>query len=136
MESQPSRPFPRVVAKVGPEPHATKQSFKDETDINNIMARYKKTGAIDHFNRYSPMYGEILPIDYQTALNTIKTAQQMFADLPSHIRAEVQTPEGFLEFVQDPKNKERMKALGLLAQSGPPALDDSKPTDANPPAGG
>lgn len=137
METQPNRRHRRVVQQVGPEPHATKQSFKNETDINHIMARYKKTGAIDHFTRYSPMYGEISPLDFQTAQNVLLRAQQMFDDLPSNIRAETRDPAGFLAFVQDPANKDRMAALGLRnATAATPAETTPPPADPAPPGGG
>ena len=35
----------------------TKQSFQKECDINAIMAKYQKTGAITHFNKHQQQYG-------------------------------------------------------------------------------
>ena len=37
-------------------PSLTKQSFTKECDINNIMKKYQKTGAIDHVNKHEASY--------------------------------------------------------------------------------
>lgn len=104
----------RVQTPIGSEPSMTKQEFKDETDINQIMQRYQRTGAIDHFAKWSPSYGEFTACDLQEAQNLVITARQMFADLPSSIRNLVETPEGFLNLVQDPANKAKLIELGLV----------------------
>lgn len=112
----------RVAQDVGPEPHATKQSFRDDTDVNKIMSKFQRTGILSHVNKYSGMYGEIPALDFQEAQNLIIRARQMFADLPSAIRSRFKDPGEFLEFVQDPKNQPQLEELGLAAPapSGPP----------------
>lgn len=116
----------RTYQPLGSEPSMTKQEFKDETDINKIMARYQRTGAIDHFAKWSPSYGEFSACDLQTAQNIVIRARQMFADLPSSIRNLTESPEGFLKFVQDPQNAPKLVELGLVP--APPAA--IKPPDA------
>ena len=112
----------------GPEPSETKQEFKNDCDINHILSKYQRTGALDHYARYAPMYGDFTSLDYQTSLNLIKNAENMFAALPSSIRDRFQTPAEFLDFVQDPSNRPEMDRLGLttgpLAINRPPSEGD------------
>ena len=50
----------------------TKQSFADEVDINKVVARYEKTGMLDHVNRRQPFYGDVSEIrSYQESLNVV-----------------------------------------------------------------
>lgn len=105
-------------------PSLTRQEFKAECDINNILASFQRTGAMHHFAKYAPEYGEFNACDLQQAQNLLIRARQMFDDLPSSVKREVSTPEGFLSFVQDPANAEKMAALGLTnprATPVPPA---------------
>ncbi len=93
----------------------TKQSFKDASDINNILAKYQKTGLIDHA-RAGGFY-EDLPaeLDYHSAMNMVLEAQNSFDGLPSSIRREFNNdPRAFLSFIENPSNVERMAELGLL----------------------
>lgn len=109
------------------EPSITRQEFADECDINSILRKFQITGAINHFAKYAPEYGDFTACDYQEAQNLIIRARQMFDALPSSIRALCSTPAGFLDFVNDPANSEKMAELGLHPTSPnlakPPAAD-------------
>lgn len=120
----------RVTQPVGTEPSLTRQEFADDCDINRILAKFQITGALNHFAKYSAEYGDFSACDLQEAQNLIIRARNMFDELPSKIRQEVATPEGFLAFVQDPKNLPRMRELGLANTPPPPAA----PPAATPPA--
>lgn len=93
----------------------TRQSFNDETNINNIMARFDKTGLIDHVNEHQGSYGDFSEIsDYHTALNHVIQAQDSFNSLPSKLRAHFDNDPGlFLDFMTDPANTEEIKKMGL-----------------------
>ncbi len=92
----------------------TKQSMKDECDINKIMAKYQKTGAIAHVNRHGAEYGFATSDDFATAMRTVTVAQEMFDGLPSTIRNRfANNPGAFLDFVQDSNNKAEGQTLGL-----------------------
>lgn len=113
----------------------TSQDFKDDCDINQIMARYQRTGAIDHVRTYGGSYSDIAPGDLQTALNQVALAQQMFNDLPSKVRDFCRNDPGtFLEFVQDPRNQEQMVEFGLATVNPdlipPPAQPKEAPSVA------
>ena len=97
-----------------PKKGRTKQWHKKECDINQIMAKYQKTGVIDHVNTHQENYGFATSEDLHESLNLINTANDMFADLPSKARVEFNNEPGqFLDFVQDPKNHSKLYDLGL-----------------------
>lgn len=111
--SKQKRKFPRLTTPVGTI-SLTKQSFKDECNINKIMDRFQITGAIDHYTNRSPEYGDTTAPDYLEANIIIANANSMFEELPSSIRAKFENdPAKFLAFVQDPKNADEMVSLGL-----------------------
>lgn len=97
----------------------TKQQFKDECDINNIMKKYERNLMLDHVNRYGGQYADVTgDVDYQTALNTIISAEEAFFSIPAKIRARFENdPQRFLEFVSDPSNREEMGKMGLLKKA-------------------
>lgn len=90
-----------------------RQSMRDECDINIIMARYLKTGAINHFAKHGGDYGFASSVGFHEAMNVVVKAEQMFADLPSAVRRRVGSPDGFLSFVQDASNEAELVELGL-----------------------
>lgn len=90
------------------------QEFKDDANINSIMRKFAKKEAIDHYAAYGLQYGEQTPSDLQAAINNVREAERMFADLPSNVRDRVENdPVKFLEFVQDGSNAEELQQLGL-----------------------
>jgi len=93
----------------------TKQSFKDECDINNLMARYLKTGHMEHVNEALPQFRDVTDFDFQRAQNLIANAASMFENIPSKIRSRFDNDAGkLLDWVHDPKNAEEAASLGFL----------------------
>lgn len=116
----------------------TKQSFKDQVDVNSIVAKFNKTGMVDHVNPRTPLYGDFTNAqDYMTALNAVREAEANFEALPSAIRDICDNNPGvFLDFVQDPANAETMRELGLddLADAyGYPKADPTPPVPPSKP---
>ncbi len=98
-----------------------KQSMRDECDINLIMAKFAKTGYVDHLGRHGEDYGFATSVDFHAAMNIVTKADQMFADLPSAARSRFHgDPAEFLDFVQDDGNHAELVKLGL-ADPGPAA---------------
>lgn len=96
-------------------PGRTKQSFKDECDINKIMARYQQTGVLDFANKHQASYADVSAIDFQSCMDQIGQAQAMFSDLPSRVRERFSNDPGrFLAFIDNPDNRPEMETLGLL----------------------
>lgn len=105
-------------------PSRTKQAHKDECDINRIMAKYQKTGAIAHVTRYKPIYAELTGETFQEMLHKVQVAEEMFNDLPSKLRRKFDgNPALFLEYVQNPSNLPEMVELGLATKADIPVKE-------------
>lgn len=110
----------------------TKTSFKKECDINEIMRRFQTKGVIDHYAARAPEFIDVPALDYQDGLNIVAAAQENFAGLPSSIRAKFQNdPANYLAYVEDPKNLEEMRTLGL-ANPLPPVNPEPKAATTTP----
>lgn len=99
------------------------QSFKDESDINNIMRKFQRTGMLDWLNTHDGEYGDVTGITFETSMATILKAQEMFDELPSTVRERfMNNPALFFDFVHDPKNLAELRQLGLAKpEEVPPA---------------
>ena len=92
-----------------------KQSFKDECDVNRIMAKYQKTGVVEHFNKNQAQYGFASSRDFRECMDLVQSAETQFAELPSAIRRKFnESPTEFLAFCENPANRSEMALLGLL----------------------
>ncbi len=113
----------------------TKQSMKDECDINQILKKYIKTGTIEHGNQHAGDYGYASGLDFTTAMNVVAKGESMFAELPAAVRNRFNNDAAyFLDFVQDSSNLDEMRDLGLAEPRAPEA--GSPPLGAEePPAG-
>lgn len=115
-------------------PSRTKQSFKDECDINNILKKFQKTGLLSHVAQYQGHY-EDLPsdIDFQESCNIVIQAQAAFSSLPSSLRSRFgNDPAEFLAFISDAKNEAEMIRLGL-AKARPDPVEPSSETPPSEP---
>jgi len=114
----------------------TKQDMQEECDINNILARYQKTGLMTHVKNSGGYQDLPSDVDYQTGLNVIIEAQASFDALPSSTRREFgNDPAAFLAFVEDPKNVARMADMGLLnapPEALPTEVGSTPPVAASP----
>lgn len=120
----------------------TKQCFRDQCDANSIMARWQKTGQIDHLNMTPPAYGDFETADdYLAATVKVQRAEEEFAALSSKVRDRMgNSPATFMEFMHDPENEKEAIALGLISQpaaipSPPEAPVEPKEAPPEPPAG-
>lgn len=118
-----------------------KPSFKDECDVNRVMARFEQTGIVEHTNAHQGNYGDFLsaPSSYHEAVQQVADAQQMFMSLPAKVRARFSNDPGyFLEFVEDPDNLDEMVRLGLATKRhnpSEPAGSDPSPKGGSDPGG-
>ena len=97
------------------DPSLAQQHFKDECDINNILRQFNITGLLPE-TPLSPRYGDFTGInDYQSALNAVIAAEDGFMTLPADIRASFgNDPEQLINFLDNPENKDKAIALGLV----------------------
>ena len=98
----------------------THQSFKNECDINVIMKRAMATGVMPVASRVA-QYGDFSSVkDYQQSLDLVISAQDMFAAMPSHVRARFNNdPASLLQFVNDKANFDEAVKLGLIEAKAP-----------------
>jgi len=140
---EPHRRFSKSFCDKGPS--RTKQSFKDECDINRIMKRWQKTAVLEHVRDGMPSYGDFTnATDYKTAADQVKAANEAFMQMPANVRQRVDnSPAKFLDFIGDPENRSELVELGLLEAdrvnspvSGgsptPPAPEAGTPSGAGP----
>lgn len=93
----------------------TKQSFKEDADINVIVKRFGITGALPE-NVRTPQYGDFTAaVDYQSALNAVIAAQESFMSMPADVRARFgNDPGAFVDFCNNPANRDEAVKLGLV----------------------
>lgn len=87
------------------EPSATLQSFKDDADINCIIARYENTGVLVDPSipvSRTPNFGDYSELpSYQEAQNVIIAAKNAFDSLSSKIRERFNNdPAAYFDFVR------------------------------------
>ena len=102
-------------------PSRTKSEFKDEADVNNIVAQcIKKAIALPSGDR-QPMFEDFSNIGtYQDAVSSVAQANEEFSHLPSELRAKFDNNvQSLIDFMGDPENKEEAISLGLLPEEAP-----------------
>ena len=123
------------------DPSMTKQSFKDECDINVIPARYEHTGMyydpLTTRGSCAPPFDDFTAVpDYMDAQNFVIEAGEMFDALPSRIRKRFNnSPAQLLEFLADSANVSEAISLGLISAPVEPGLEPQaqpEPSPVNP----
>jgi len=106
----------------------TKQSFRDECNINCIMDKIQRHMINTSVNRKSPEYGDFsnLP-DYASALNDTIRVRNSFNSLPARVRARFENdPMQLVQFMDNPDNLAEARDLGIA----PKDLSKVKYTDS------
>ncbi len=120
----------------------TKQSFKDDTDVNLIIQKHTRMGTISHLEQWGGNYGDYSDFNFQDAQNQIANANSMFEQLPAGLRNQfANSPEQFFKYVNDPQNKDNLaQLLPELAAPGnkamPKPAEIEEPTPPTPPTPG
>ena len=97
-------------------PSLTKQSPKDDCDINNIIAKALRAGGLPEAPE--GLYGDFSSVpDYMTAMDTMNRAREQFELLPAKLRKRLNNdPAEFLAFVEDKENLDELTKYGLVQQ--------------------
>lgn len=106
----------------------TQQQFKEESDINNIVDRFMKTGHLpDPVSM--PQYVDYEGVfDFQSAMNVVRQADENFMRMDAKVRARFHnSPQEFLEFFADPNNRDEAVRLGLAV--APPVTKGDSSSD-------
>lgn len=115
------------------------QSFKDECDINVIMARAERTGELINPWVVGNRVGSYLdvstaPDDFLQARLIMQDAEQRFAELPARIRARFNNDaEQLLQFLSDPGNRAEAIELGLVTAPEKPVVPPAAPASSTSP---
>lgn len=95
-------------------PGRTKQSFKDQCDVNKIIKRAAQAGGLSHVQKYDKaVYGEFDgEFDLLTASVRIKKAEAIFNELPAEVRKEFNhNALDFVAFAGHPDNADKLEEL-------------------------
>lgn len=106
-------------AAIGEDEGLVQQHMRDECDVNVIMRRYQQTGELTHISTMAGEYGDYSEVnDYQSGLEQIRLAEEMFLELPSSVRDKFNNNPGeFIEFAMDKANLDEMREMGLAPKA-------------------
>jgi len=130
----------KVLTEVGTRSR-TKQANRSETDINLMVARYKKTGIFTNLNPREPKYGDFSEsIALEDAFNRVAQANRDFMQLPAAVRALANNdPVMLLEMLADEGATAALVKAGLPVvetTDTPSAGENPAPASVGAPAGG
>lgn len=109
----------------------TEQHHEKSCNINSIMAKYQKTGLIDHINTHQGKYGDVSGADFKAAQDLVAEQKSIFYELPAHVRAEFDNdPTEYLDLVMTDEGVEQLAAILN------PKPDDPDPDENDPPKQG
>lgn len=114
---------------VNEKPSKTDQSFKDDCDVNIILARYMKTGDLSLLKqKQGGSYSDVSEVpDLLEAHLNLQRAKLAFDQLPALVRKKLENNPLMLEqYLADPANHEEALELGLLKST-------LQQTEAHPP---
>lgn len=95
----------------------TKQCFKEECDINNLVNRYMETGILgDPFDTRKPVFDDFSSVpDFHESQGIVAKAYEQFNSLSAEVRDRFgNDPVQLLEFLDNPTNRDEAVSLGLI----------------------
>lgn len=97
----------------------TQQHFRDEVNINTIMARARKSGHLPQV-----LGARFLDVSqgfsYQDMVNRVLEIDELFFSLPAKVRNKfANNPEKIIAFLSDESNREEAIELGLFEKPKP-----------------
>lgn len=100
----------------------TQQQYREQADVNVIMAQYLKTGVLNHVAQRQGIYADLSDLpNYQTCLNIVKSAEAGFMSLDAKIRARFHNnPQELIKFLSKEKNRDEAVELGLVLKKDQP----------------
>lgn len=109
------------VRSVNDQPEVTKQSFREECDINNIIRQFQRTGVVRHLNEARASFADISELgDFHDAIALVELASESFMELPAKVRKVFDhDPAKFLDAAHDPEKRYLLEAAGLIPAERP-----------------
>lgn len=119
-------------------PSETKQSMRDECDLNLLIQKYPnmldngiaalQSGQFAGFEDFT-----MAPTDLQEAMDAVDEVQARFAELPAAVRDKFGSdPLSLLSFLSNPANDEEAVKLGLKIKPENLAVETGKELPATP----
>lgn len=115
-----SKPRGHVNHRVGED--AAKQQFRESSNVNNIVKKYRAMGGIPQspIGARAPMFGVF---DFSQTYHAMATAvadiSAAWRRVPASVRDRFGSTAAMLRFMDDPRNKEEAQKLGLLPSPSP-----------------
>jgi len=108
----------------------TQQHFREQTNINNIISKYKRTGFLPVVQNGQPMYGDFSSgKSYHEMVNQVQTAQEAFEQLPGEFKKKFeQNPGAMIDFILNQENQQVAIEMGLIS----PPVDQNNQGEVNP----
>lgn len=115
----------RVQVSFEDSPSLVHPEFKSQCDIRNIMNQYKRQGIRLPTPQFSSEINDLTNLpDYQESLNTVIRAQEALDSLPAQLRKRfANDPSQFIDYVNDPSNRDEMIKLGMIEAPVVPVID-------------
>lgn len=95
-------------------PGRTKQEFKEECDVNNIVRRHTRDGFLSHVAKGVPRFLDVSEVgDFRTAVDQVRAATEFFEGLPAKLRARFGNDP--VKFIDDAGQltREELREFGL-----------------------
>lgn len=102
-------------------PSLTKQYFKNECNINNIIAKFAATGQLPLANNQEPQYGFApdLDLDLKSSIDMVNALKSEFYKLPKDIQKSFDNnPNNYGEFLSDYENNPEKYSADLVDVEG------------------
>lgn len=102
-----------------------KQSLRDSTDINKLMARWEQHGMAIPSSGNEPVYGDFSDRrSYQECVDRVMAIGSDFMALPAQVRKACENDPGvFVEMCSNPDRLDELKKLGLVEERVPGAAE-------------
>lgn len=129
-------PAPKPKIDFTDAPSMTEQHHAEDLDINRIVNRALRTGAVDpSLVRTFGKYADVTSVgDFMSANITYRKGVEAFEALPSEIRERFQNnPANLLDFLSKEENRDEAIKLGFIEAPAPesPAVVPSTLLDIN-----
>lgn len=109
----------------------TKQADAEAADINNIMRNYNRNGFAtpEDLKQRIGQYADVTAhVDYNQALNLVREADALFADLPAHVRSAFDNdPSNLVMALHDETRVPELRELGIYEPKTEPAVEGKEP---------
>lgn len=129
---------PQVDGECFPLDSMTQQAFKEDCDVNAIIARFERTGAITHIADAKGFFGDVfdLPTDFSRVNDFIENANASFMTLPASVREQYSNdPYQFLDAVnrgvfkfESPENTASMQVDSAVTADSASSPEADSPT--------